>query len=654
MKEWWTAEELGSCRLLGLPVSKRGLNKLVRRECWATKKSPLGDPLARKRQGRGGGWEFHLSVLPYTAQEDLKARALRASFAESANPPEITKPEIGDAEAWAAYVRRPASVQAEARLRMRALMQWERMVDEGLTKDTATARLAHELQVTRGTIFAWRRLVKDKRRSDWLPALAPEYKGRTKMADCSSQAWEAFKADYLRLEKPSAKSCYDRVVKASAGHGWTVPAFNTMLRRIERELPAPLITFLREGEKALLRTYPAQQRTRAHFHALQGVNADGHTLDVWVRWPDGEVLRPVVTVIADLYSNAILAYRVDKSESAAAVRLAFYDLFRDWGIPDFALLDNGRAFASKQMTGGQKTRFRFKVSPDETDGVLTALGVKVHWATPYSGQSKPIERSFRDLCDRVAKHPRLAGAYSGNSPMTKPDYARGVQPVDFDIFLPTLDEGIVDHNARPGRRSEVARGRSFGEAFAESYAVSPIRKASAEQLRLAMLASEKVTARAPSGSLHVLGNRYWSEWLSGHVGDRLTARFDPEDLAEPISVYGADGVYLGDAECWEAVGFHSVEAAREHGRKRRAYARHLREAAKIERGMSIDELVALQPAAATPAPQPEAKVVRMLSTRGATALKAQEVPQEEVSGMSQAEVLRLVVSALDRRGEHDF
>lgn len=171
------------------------------------------------------------------------------------------------------------------------------------------------------------------------------------------------------------------------------------------------------------------------------MNADGHTLDVWVQWPDGEVLRPVVTVIADLYSNAILAYRVDKSESAAAVRLAFYDLFRDWGIPDFALLDNGRAFASKQMTGGQKTRFRFKVSPDETDGVLTALGVKVHWATPYSGQSKPIERSFRDLCDRVAKHPRLAGAYSGNSPMAKPDYARGVQPVDFDIFLPTLDEG---------------------------------------------------------------------------------------------------------------------------------------------------------------------------------------------------------------------
>ncbi|MGR3723940.1 transposase domain-containing protein [Abyssibius alkaniclasticus] len=61
-------------------------------------------------------------------------------------------------------------------------------------------------------------------------------------------------------------------------------------------------------------------------------------------------------MIADIYSNKFLAYRIDKSESATAVRLAFYDLFRDWGIPDWALLDNGRAFASKQITGRQYRR----------------------------------------------------------------------------------------------------------------------------------------------------------------------------------------------------------------------------------------------------------------------------------------------------------
>lgn len=429
-------------------------------------------------------------------------------------------------------------------------------------------------------------------------------------------------------ETLSAKSCYDRVRAAGAPFGWAVPAYKTLLHRVEREVPAPLITYLREGDRALLKSYPAQQRSRAQFYALQGVCADGHTVDDWVEWLDGEVLRPVVTVIADLYSNAYLAYRVDKSESAAAVRLAFYDLFRDWGIPEFALLDNGRAFASKQMTGGQKTRFRFKVSPDETEGVLTALGVRVHWATPYSGQSKPIERSFRDFCDRIAKHPRLAGAYSGNTPLAKPDYPGGLKPAKFDVFMEVLAEGIAEHNARTGQRTEVAPGRSFSEVFGESYAISPIRKVSPEQLRLAMLASERVTARAPAGSLHILGNRYWAEWLSGRVGDRLTARFDPEDLGAAISVYDAAGVYLGDADCWDAVGFHSVDAAREHGRKRRAYARHIRKAAKIERGMAIDELVALQ-ASTEAAPRPEAKVVRIVTPRRAAAAAAVAVEDHE-------------------------
>lgn len=649
-KEWWTSGELARESAPGLPSTQNGLNRLASNEHWQARRDETGRALARKREGRGGGWEYHISLLPGRARVELEARALRASFAESANPPEITKPEIGDAEAWAAYVRRPESVQAEARLRMRALMQWERMVDEGLTKDTATARLAHELQMTRGTIFAWRRLVKDKRRSDWLPALAPDYKGRTKMADCSPQAWEAFKADYLRVEKPSAKSCYDRLVKAAALHGWIVPSLQTILRRIERELPASMVLYLREGERALFRSFAAQRRTRLGLHALQGVNADGHTLDFWMRWPDGEVSRPVLIAIQDLYSGKILAWRIDKSESATAVRLVFYDLFRFWGIPEFALLDNGRAFASKLVTGGQATRFRFKVKPGEIDGFLTTFGTTVSWAKPYSGQSKPIERAFRDICDRIAKHPALAGAYAGNSPATKPDYRNGVKPVDFETGLSTIDEGLIDHNARPGRRSEVAAGRSLDEAFQESYEASPVSKASPEQLRMAMLAAEQVTARKPAGTLHLLGNVYWSTWLSDHIGARMTLRFDPDDLHAAVAVFDSAGQYLGEAECWEAEGHTSVEAARRQERRRRDYVRHTRAAANLEVGMSTDELLALQAKPAAPAPKPDARVIRMLPTRGATALKPQEQDlQEEVSTQKTRDFYRQINLVLDQR-----
>lgn len=72
MKEWWTAEELGAFSASSLPTSKRGINKLAAREGWTTATSPSGEPLARKRQGKGGGWEYHVSLLPLAARADLR------------------------------------------------------------------------------------------------------------------------------------------------------------------------------------------------------------------------------------------------------------------------------------------------------------------------------------------------------------------------------------------------------------------------------------------------------------------------------------------------------------------------------------------------------------------------------------------------------
>ena len=59
-------------------------------------------------------------------------------------------------------------------------------------------------------------------------------------------------------------------------------------------------------------------------------------------------------------------------------------------------------------------------NPQHQAGILPLLGVRVHRTLPYSGQSKPIERAFRDFCDAIAKHPLLAGAYTGNSPSSQP------------------------------------------------------------------------------------------------------------------------------------------------------------------------------------------------------------------------------------------
>ncbi len=74
-----------------------------------------------------------------------------------------------------------------------------------------------------------------------------------------------------------------------------------------------------------------------------------------------------------------------------------------YGIPDSIDLDNGRAFASKKISGGAKTRYRNKVNPDDPDGLLVTLGIKPKFVLPYSGQSKPIERAWRDLAENISR-----------------------------------------------------------------------------------------------------------------------------------------------------------------------------------------------------------------------------------------------------------
>jgi hypothetical protein len=67
--------------------------------------------------------------------------------------------------------------------------------------------------------------------------------------------------------------------------------------------------------------------------------------------------------------------------------------------------------------------------------ITTLVGSEgIHWVTPYHGQAKPIERAWLDFCGRIAKHPAFAGAYTGNSPVAKPENygSRAVKWADFE------------------------------------------------------------------------------------------------------------------------------------------------------------------------------------------------------------------------------
>jgi putative transposase len=166
-------------------------------------------------------------------------------------------------------------------------------------------------------------------------------------------------------------------------------------------------------------------------------------------WNEGAAL---LVLWIDLFSGLPLSRRVDRTENLDAVRLSFGDAL-SYGIPAEVYLDNGRAFAAKWMSGRIKHRFRFKLMPEEPAGIFNLLGIKVHWTKPYHGQAKPIERFFREVKDRITKHPAFAGAYLGANPKDAPEH-RGQRVIPIGVHK----------DRRSGNSSlERARGKAIQE-----------------------------------------------------------------------------------------------------------------------------------------------------------------------------------------------
>ena len=241
---------------------------------------------------------------------------------------------------WDAFLRLPKSQQAVGRKHMAALMALLELERNGASRNQAIATLQSQGIVhSRMTFFRWLKSVKGHPKTDWMPLLASQHSGGNQPAHCPPEAWEAFKADYLRLERPAASACYRRLKEAASRQGWALPSYDTLRLRLRTEVGAEAINLAREGKAALARLYPAQKRSVADLFALALVCGDGHRFDVFTKWAGIEKpVRPMLLGLQDVYSRKILAWRIGLNENTALVRLAFADLLRDWA--DYTLLKN--------------------------------------------------------------------------------------------------------------------------------------------------------------------------------------------------------------------------------------------------------------------------------------------------------------------------
>ena len=636
LKSHYSAQELVDLSLLSLPRTKKAILTMAKRESWQF----------QARQGKGGGYEYAFSSLPQATQAELLLKQSAVEIDNVSETPRARKelnylPEV----IWKPYEKATDKQKEHAKAKLVPLHKLDDLVRNGLELMTALDAVAEECDIAKGSLKRWYYQVRSFERPDWLPLLIAKHNNKKsgKEAAFTEDAWEAFKADYFRNEQPQFGSCYERLKRAARENGWNIPSASSIKRKIEREVPKLVQVQLREGDHAVMKYYPSMRRTVAEIEALEWINGDGYQHNVFVRWHNGEIVRPKTWIWQDIRTRKILAYRVDLSENSDTIRLSLMDLIWKYGIPKKCTIDNTRAAANKWMTGGVKNRYRFKVKEDDVTGIIPMLGIELLWTSVQfgkgHGQAKPIERAFSHggLGELVDKHPSLAGFYAGENVYNKPDnYNGGKDGVDYDTFILAIEDGIRTFNEREGRQTEICQGiYSFSQVFERDYKQAHIRKASAEQMRFLMLMSEAVTLRKDGtfeldagGKVNNRKNRYLASELIATAHRKVVVKFDPQDLHNKVWVYGLDGVFLAEAKCTDAVAFGDKAKGREHDKARKQMVKAVKAQAKATLTMNAQEAARYQPQFEEEAPL-EPKIIELFRQEGNAVRKHEAVLDDD-------------------------
>lgn len=531
--------------------------------------------------------------------------------------------------------------------RLAACVRSDELAD-GMCRTEADRAAGAEIGASAAAVARWRAAIRGLPPGERLARLldAPR-PGRPRYAwdgPGAAELWRLWCSDRERtdgpdgVEGPDGASVWRRLEPVAQENGWKLPSVKAFLRREAREIPREQRVRGRQGVMAWLDTQSRQTRSVSHLALLEIVNGDGRSFDVLAELPSGKVGRPVVWMWQDVRSRYVLSWCAGEIESADMVRLALHELITGYGAPGRVVVDNTKAASAKWLTGGQPGRKRWRSTGEELPGLLRLLDIG-YSATGVvqdagrrgkgRGWAKPVERAFRDIRGQVEGHPRMAGALTGRSTAARPETHRQ-RAVPWGDFIRTLSDAVQEYNTRPGRRMEVADGRSIADVWAEEWPHTVVRRLSGRQAALLLLAAEDPTVQGDgtfslkAGRAGALKNRYRAPELVDWSGRKVVARFDPHDLHRSVQVHDIEGRWICQAECHMPVAFDDASAGKALERMRRRERRNT-EKAIAERG-DIDalraRLDALPPRKAPVLPAPAA----VLPIAGAPELPGSNAP----------------------------
>lgn len=332
----------------------------------------------------------------------------------------------------------------------------------------------------------------------------------------------------LILKKPpiSLAAIHREVIKVAQKKGITVPTYRVVWLTAKQIDPA-LVLLAQEGSKVYEQEYELLYRREATA-PNEIWQADHTPLDIVLLDENGESRKPWLTIIIDDYSRAICGYFISFGEpcsihTALALRQAIWrkknPKWQVCGIPQILYSDNGSDFKSnhiKQVAIDLKIQLKNSI-PDKPRG---------------RGR---VERFFLTVNQLLLMN--LAG-------YTPPKTSYPEATFTLEAFIPLFEQFLIEnyHQRIHSTTKQRPIERWIGKGFL------PQLPKSLEQLDLLLLTVVKPRKVRRDG-IYFQTFAYIEPTLAAYVGESVTIRYDPRDLAE-IRVYHNNS-FLCRAICQE-------------------------------------------------------------------------------------------------------
>lgn len=361
---------------------------------------------------------------------------------------------------------------------------------------------------------------------------------------------------------------YRKLGEVSEIRGWEYPSYQTIAR---------YITYLMEERRAKnahflvakgVREYKNKVMVKASrdtksLPVMGLIQGDEHTFDCWVKYThaNGKVaaVKPKLVAWIDTRSRCVIGDVMCLNANSQILKQSLLKMIYSTpgGVPQWLLIDNGKDYTSKTMTGRERTE---RVSFDsETIGFYRSIGIQDDMRSlPYQPWSKgQIERFFGTVCSSFTKWMwSYTGTLTGSKTAgkIKKDIKQMLQKdellsiEEFYELWTKWKEEFYHNKMHSGLKKQKEKWLTPFEVFmnAEERYYKPAPPKS--YATILMMKAERV--HVYNVGIRKFGYEYRATELADYINDKVDIKWDAEDVTK-LYVYNREGKKICEATSQE-------------------------------------------------------------------------------------------------------